>query len=173
MLALKRGHLRLRTRRGQRSRSALCHPDVRRLRPRAPWCGSVVWAEDRQELSEKVHGPGSRWAEEDSLRKQAGAGPQNLQAEDAEEVSQSDCVDGGGGRQDLPNSPFRGVPFNVPSVVPTFDAIKISERAFCTAASGRQPHRLRKSRLTLFLNFLSSRERLRATKARLDSVRGP
>jgi hypothetical protein len=65
-------------------------------RPRALWRGSMVWAEDREELSAKVHAPGSRWAGEDSLRRQAGAGPQNLPAEDAEDVSQSDCVDRGG-----------------------------------------------------------------------------
>ena len=70
---------------------------------RALWRGSMVWAEDREELSAKVHAPGSRWAREESLRRQTAAGPQNLQAEGAEEVSPSDCVDAGGRRQDLPS----------------------------------------------------------------------
>ena len=63
---------------------------------RAPWRGNMVWAEDREELSAKVHALGSRWTGEDSERRQAGAGPRNLQAEGAEDVSQSDCVDRGG-----------------------------------------------------------------------------
>jgi hypothetical protein len=71
-------------------------------------------------------------AEEDSLRRQPGAGPQNLQAEDAEGISQCDCVDGGSRRQDLPIPLFRGLPFNVYRVLPSVDVPKITARAFGT-----------------------------------------